>query len=98
MNAIRRALVIALAGLAAVASADAASARILHRHRVAHYGVRHFVFATPAAAGAAAGPGAFGGAFETGILGASTADPYETPAVGYDGHGYYGPGFAYPGY
>ena len=94
MRAIRKVIVLALTGLVGIVSIDAASAHHVRRHRI----VRHFVFPTQGDAAAASGPGNFGGMFETGILGASTADPDTQPGYRYDGHGYYGPGFGYPGY
>jgi hypothetical protein len=88
----------AVLGLGSIDPAAASQHWHGHRHRVISHSVRHFVFASPQEAARASAAGEFGATFSTGILGASTADPYAHKGYGYGGNGYYGPGFAYPGY
>lgn len=95
MITIRTAYAVALAGLVSVVSLDAPNAHSVRRHRVVLTTAPHFVFSNPETAAAVAGAGFIGGYAQTGILGASTADPYRSPSYGYDVGGYYGPGYSY---
>lgn len=93
----RLGLLLASAALFACMATDGALARRYHRHRIAHRGVHTFVFRSPDGATVTANSGKVGGYFETGILGASTADPYEHPSYGYYVDGGQGPGYSYYG-
>lgn len=79
-----------------IAAATPAAARHAHRHPHFSHQPR-FVWAQPTGPAQPYAAGVVGGAIETGILPAVTADPYQAPAIGFRQDGSYGPGFAYPG-
>ncbi len=98
MKIIKQLAVGGLAVAVLAGSADAAAARVIHRH-YRHYGSRHGVVVGGAGLAAGAALGLLG----LGIAGAAAADngygsAYPAYGSGYSGFGYYGPGYGYYGY